>query len=88
MATLPWRGLAADIAVSGASRLATLVINGVPRAVGDQPVTIPLVIGAVHINHRVVQGSTITQRALFVDLPGTTLDVVLAESRAGIACAV
>ncbi len=77
-----------DIAVSGSSRLATLVINGIPRAVGDQPLTIPLLIGAVHVNQRVVQGSTITQRALFVDLPGTALDVVLAESRAGIACAV
>jgi uncharacterized repeat protein (TIGR01451 family) len=76
-----------DIAVSGSSRLATLVINGTPRAVGDQPLTIPLLIGAVYVNQRVVQGSTITQRALFVDLPGTALDLVLAESRAGIACA-
>lgn len=81
------RSSCSDFAVAGSSRLATLVVNGQTHVVGDQPMTIPLVVGNIYINQQIVSGSTITQRAIYVDLPGTLLDVAVGESRAGMACA-
>jgi hypothetical protein len=34
-----------------------------------------------------VSGNSITRRAVFLDLPGTALDVVIGESKAGVVCA-
>ncbi len=72
--------------LSGNSTIASLKINGLSVTVGDQPLTIPLVVGALHLNQKVVSGNTITRRALFLDLPGTALDVVIGESTAGATC--
>lgn len=77
-----------DTSVSGLSRIATLVINGKQYVIGDQPISIPIPgVGGVYVNQRVVSGSLIIQRAVFVDLPGTALDVVVAESKARMTCA-
>ena len=76
-----------DVSVSGQSRIATLVINGKPYAVGDQPLSIPLPgIGGVYVNQRVVSGSLVDAKTVFVDLPGTALDVVVGESKAQVTC--
>jgi hypothetical protein len=47
---------------------------------------VPLPAGAIHLNQTVRSGNTITQRAVFIDLPGTSLDIVIGESKAGVAC--
>lgn len=72
---------------SGSSRIARLSINGAaPIPVGDQALTLPLGIGTLYLNQRAVSGTTITMRTLFLDLPGTALDVILGESVAGAVC--
>ncbi|MGQ0701048.1 MAG: LamG-like jellyroll fold domain-containing protein [Panacagrimonas sp.] len=76
--------------VSGKSNIASikLTVLGLPVTVpvGSNPVTVPLLVGALYLNQKVVAGSTITQRAVFLDLPGTLLDVVIGEAIAGIGC--
>jgi hypothetical protein len=47
------------------------------------PLTIPLVVGTLHLNQTVVSGGLVTQRAAFLDLPGTANDVAVAEVTAG-----
>lgn len=79
-------GTCESATLSGDSMIASLTLNGQKIDVGSQPLTIPLVVGALHLNHTEVSGNTVTQRALFLDLPGQTLDVVIAEAKAGIAC--
>jgi hypothetical protein len=68
------------------SRIATLVINGKPYYVGEAPMVIPLVVGTVYVNTRIVSGSSAHAWTVIVDLPGTALDVVLGESKARVAC--
>jgi streptogramin lyase len=70
------------IETSGTARAASVVVNGV-RIDVSRPVTIPLLIGALHLNQVDRQDGEVVSRALFLDLPGSALDVVLAESRAG-----
>ncbi len=78
---------AAPATLSGTSKIGSLKVNGVTIPILDgQSITIPLVIGSLSINQTVVSGNTIGRRALFLDLPGTALDVVLAESIAGATC--
>jgi hypothetical protein len=84
--TASLEGTCAATALSSISRLATLSINGIPLVVGDQSLTIPLVVGSLRINELASTGSSITRRVLDLDLPGTALDVVLGESRAGVVC--
>jgi hypothetical protein len=50
------------------------------------PLSIPLGIGTLHLNQRIVEGNTIIRRALFLDRPGTKDDIIVAESRAGVTC--
>jgi hypothetical protein len=50
------------------------------------PMAIPLGIGTLYLNQTVVTGQVVTQRALFLDLPGTANDVVAAESSSGLLC--
>lgn len=76
-----------ETSTSGASHVTRLELNGRTYLLGSEPRTIPLGIGEVRINDQVVDGATITQRAIYVDLPGTALDVAVAESRAGLTCA-
>lgn len=76
-----------DGEVKGLSRIGTLVLNGQTVVIGDAPISIPLLgLGGLYINQRIVSGNTITQRAIFLDLPGTALDVIIAESKAGVVC--
>jgi uncharacterized repeat protein (TIGR01451 family) len=85
-ATMP-PGTCGAPTLAGTSIVASLVLNGSVLVVGKNPVSIPLLgLGGVYLNQRVVQGNTITQRAVFVDLPGTTLDITIAESKAAISC--
>ena len=72
---------------AGTSIIASLVLNGIAIPVGTAPISIPLPgLGGLYLNQTTVVGNTITVKALFLDLPGTTLDVTLAESKAGIGC--
>jgi choice-of-anchor C domain-containing protein len=73
--------------LEGSSQITTLTFNGQPMSVSDQPLSIPLVgIGGIYINQQAKSASAVAQRAVFIDLPGTVLDVVLGESVAGVAC--
>ncbi|MCZ4500386.1 MAG: hypothetical protein JWQ74_2941 [Marmoricola sp.] len=72
--------------VTGTSTVGTLVLNGVPVVVGNAPLTIPLVVGALYLNQKVTTASGITMRAVFLDLPGTALDVVIGESSVAPRC--
>jgi len=72
--------------LTGTSTVGTLVLNGVPIVVGDKPLTIPLAVGALYLNQRVQTATGITERALFLDLPGTALDVKIGESSVAPRC--
>jgi hypothetical protein len=71
--------------VSGTSSVASLSVAGVAIPLSGT-LTVPLLGGAIHLNQSVRSGNTITQRAVFIDLPGTALDIVLGESKAGVVC--
>lgn len=65
---------------AGSSRIASLRINGLPVTVGSAPLTIPLLIGALHLNQTVTTGTRVTQRAVFLDTLLT--DLVIGEATA------
>jgi hypothetical protein len=46
-------------------------------------VKLPLGLGAVYVNQQVATPTSIVQRALFIDLPGTFLDVIVAQAATG-----
>jgi hypothetical protein len=52
---------------------------------GSRSVTVklPLGLGAVYLNQQVKTANSIVQRALFIDLPGTFLDLIVAEASTG-----
>jgi hypothetical protein len=69
----------------GESHIAYLKINNQLVTNGIYgPLTINLVVGKLHLNQQVVVNGTLTQRAVFLDLPGTALDITIAEATAGI----
>ncbi|MGQ0618852.1 MAG: LamG-like jellyroll fold domain-containing protein [Panacagrimonas sp.] len=70
----------------GKSKIASLKVNGLTVVVGSAPLSVPLLIGGLYLNQTVISGNTVTQRALFLDLPGTLLDVVVGETTAGLGC--
>jgi hypothetical protein len=72
--------------LTGTSSVGTLSLNGLPITVGSTPLTIPLVIGTLYLNQRVVTATGITERAVFLDLPGTALDVVIGASSVAPRC--
>ncbi len=72
--------------VHSLSRVGTLIINGAPILVADSPVSIPLIVGTLHLNQQVRVGNNIVRRAVSLDLPGTALDVVLGETIVGVHC--
>ena len=72
--------------LTSSSTLASLKLNGLPIVIGTKPLTVPLVVGGLYINQNAVSGNTLTRRAVFLDLPGALLDVVVAESKAGATC--
>lgn len=68
--------------------VAVFVYKG-PTIFGEStsaPVSIPLGGGMLHLNQKIVSGNSITQRAIFFDLPGTLSDVVIGETTADINC--
>jgi hypothetical protein len=67
---------------TGTSNIASLRINGVAVTVGSAPLTIPLVIGSLQLNSTVTTGTSVTQRAVFLDTLLT--DVVLGEAKANV----
>ena len=69
--------------LAGSSTIATLTVNGVARPIGSAPSTIDLGIGKLHLNQQAVVDGTLTQRTLFLDLPGTILDVIVGEVTVG-----
>ncbi|MGQ0846047.1 MAG: choice-of-anchor P family protein [Sporichthyaceae bacterium] len=72
----------------GQSRAGRITILGQTYDIGtaSRTITLPLGLGAVYINQQVKTANTITQRAVFVDLPGTFLDVAIGQVGVGVSC--
>lgn len=69
-------------AFTGTSHVASLRINGLPVTVGSAPLTIPLVIGSLKLNSQTLVNGVLTQRAIALETPLTT--IVVAEAKADI----
>ncbi|MGW5051623.1 Calx-beta domain-containing protein [Actinokineospora sp. NPDC004072] len=67
---------------AGDSRVASLKINGVAVEVGSAPLTIPLVIGSLKLNSQTLKNGVLTQRAVSIETPLTT--IVVAEAKVDI----
>ncbi|MFC5288095.1 Calx-beta domain-containing protein [Actinokineospora guangxiensis] len=67
---------------SGNSHVASLRINGLPVTVGSAPLTIPLVIGSLKLNSQTLVNGVLTQRAVALETPLTS--IVIAEAKADI----
>jgi hypothetical protein len=72
--------------LTSSSKIASLTLNGKKITVGTQPLVVPLVVGALYVNHQVKVGNTVSHAAVFLDLPGTLLDIKIAEATAGVVC--
>jgi hypothetical protein len=71
------------------SSVGSITVNGKATPVGNAStkIDLPAGLGVIWANQVVNNpDGTVTVRALVIDLPGTALDIVLAESRAGIGC--
>lgn len=69
--------------LSSSSYVDWINVAGVPTLVGTQPMQIPLPnVGTLYLNHTETTGTSITQRALWLDTAG--VDVVVAEAKAGL----
>lgn len=67
--------------------LATMILNGKRHERLKKPGSLALPgLGGVYLNDVRTSGSSVTARAVFVDLPGNLLDVVVGESKAGVVC--
>jgi hypothetical protein len=74
----------------GGSLLGAITVLGqtIPLDGGKSvTVKLPLGLGAVYVNQQVATATSIVQRALFIDLPGTFLDVIVAQASTGCAAA-
>jgi hypothetical protein len=74
----------------GGSVLSAITVLGQTISLdGGRSVTVklPLGLGAVYVNQQVATATSIVQRALFIDLPGTFLDVIIAQASTGCASA-
>lgn len=69
-------------AFTGTSHVASLRINGLPVTVGSAPLTIPLLIGSLKLNSQTLVNGVLTQRAIALETPLTS--VVVAEAKADI----
>jgi hypothetical protein len=70
----------------GGSLLGSITVLGqtIPLDGGKSiSVKLPLGLGGIYINQQVSTATSITQRALFIDLPGTFLDVIVAQASTG-----
>lgn len=72
--------------MKGSSSLSNLTINGKTYVIGSDPISIPLVVGELHVNYHRESTYGVAQAALFLDLPGELLDVKVAHSRASAVC--
>jgi hypothetical protein len=72
----------------GRSHVGRFTVNGKAIEIGSAPfvLKLPLGLGAIYLNQQVTTATSIVQRALFVDLPGTFLDVVLGQASTGASC--
>ncbi len=69
--------------LSGNSQVVGLKIPGRSLISTSSPVTIPIpLLGSIKINHTTVSNGKLTQRALWVDLAGELLDIVVGRSAA------
>ena len=69
--------------LSGSSQVVGLKIPGRSLISTSSPVTIPIpLLGSIKINHTTVANGKLTQRALWVDLAGEMLDIVVGRSAA------
>lgn len=73
--------------ITGSSSVASLTINGAKVVVGSQPLTIQLGLGlSLSLNQHLVEGNTITQRALLLTGKTGAYRTALAEAISGAAC--
>lgn len=82
-------GSRCTVGTFGKSSLGSIKVLGMPIPVdGTTPrtVALPLGLGAVHINHQVAAGGSITQTAVFVDLIFDFLDVKIAQASTSASC--
>jgi hypothetical protein len=72
----------------GGSLLGSITVLGqtIPLDGGKSlTIKLPLGLGGIYVNQQVATATSITQRALFIDLPGTFLDVIVAQASTGCA---
>lgn len=69
-------------AFTGSSTVTGLAIDGVAVTVGSGPMDIPLVVGTLHVNDTVTTGTSVTQRAVWLQTALT--DVVVGQATAGV----
>ncbi len=72
-----------NLKLQGSSQVLGLSIGGASAIDVSKPQTINLVVGTLYLNRTIKTKSTITQRALELDSPALSLDVVLGEAVAG-----
>jgi hypothetical protein len=65
---------------TGNSTVAYITINGKKTLVGNKYMKLNLGIATIYLNRTVKSGNTLTQRAVEIDIGGTTPSVVLAQS--------
>lgn len=71
----------------GQSRVGRLTIMGQTHTLGTGPASFNVLnLGTLHVNQSVQTENTVTQRSLFLDMPGTFLDLVIAQASAGTSC--
>jgi hypothetical protein len=72
--------------LNGGSVLGAITVLGqtIPLD-GGKPLTVklPLGLGGIYVNQQVATANSIVQRAVFIDLPGTFLDVIIAQASTG-----
>lgn len=75
---------------SGSSTVGKVTVNGtvLTDLGGGAGTSIPILFGlaTLHVNQEISVGNTITRRALFLDMPGDILDVVIGQSSVGSSC--
>ena len=73
--------------ITGSSSVASLSINGAKVLVGSQPITLQLGLGlSLSLNQHLVEGNTVTQRALLLTGKTGAYRTALAEAISGVAC--
>ena len=79
-------GCSSIAAVGESTVTMTWAIGLADRVEIVEPMTIPLGLGVLYLNHQVKTATSVTQRAVFLGMPGTQNDVVLGEAVAELTC--